>query len=85
MSTNDHDMPATRPDRNQQDLLSELQTLRNRVAELESMVDSSSRIEDSFARQKALLQTILRNLPFDFWARDLKQKMIMQSDASVRL
>ena len=85
MPTNDHDIAAARPDRNQQDLLRELETMRNRVAELEAMVDSSSWIEDSFARQKALLQTILRNLPFDFWARDLKQKIIMQSDASVRL
>ncbi len=85
MPTNDHDMPATRPDQNQQELLRELDTLRSRVAELEAMVDSSARTEDSFARQKALMQTILRNLPFDFWARDREQKIIMQSDASVRL
>jgi len=41
--------------------------------------------EDALARKDALLQAILRNLPFDFWARDLDQNVIMQSDASIRL
>ena len=35
-------------------------------------------------RKDALLSAMLRNLPFDFWARDAKHRVIMQSDASVR-
>ncbi|WP_053062227.1 ABC transporter substrate binding protein [Desulfovibrio sp. TomC] len=41
--------------------------------------------EDALARKDALLGAMLRNLPFDFWARDTSQRMIMQSDESVRL
>jgi len=39
--------------------------------------------EEVIARQDALLRAILRNLPFDFWARDTRQNIIMQSDQSV--
>jgi len=55
------------------------------VAELEDMAEAAARAEETLARQEALMQAILRNLPFDFWARDLDGKIIMQSDASVRL
>lgn len=41
--------------------------------------------EEALARKDALLKAMLRNLPFDFWARDLDQRIIMQSDESVRL
>ena len=34
------------------------------------------------ARQSALQQAMLRNLPFDFWARDADFRCIMQSDIS---
>ena len=66
-------------------LLSELESLRNRVAELEASARAAAQVEDTLARQDALMQAILRNLPFDFWARDLDGRVIMQSDASVRL
>jgi len=41
--------------------------------------------EDALARKDALLGAMLRNLPFDFWARDTSQRIIMQSGESVRL
>jgi len=66
-------------------LLSELESLRSRVAELEAMAHAAAQAEDTLARQDALMQAILRNLPFDFWARDLDGRIIMQSDASVNL
>lgn len=41
--------------------------------------------DEALLRQEALLQAMLRNLPFDFWARDTKERIIMQSDESIRL
>ena len=41
--------------------------------------------EQALERKDALLGAMLRNLPFDFWARDMEQHVIMQSDESVRL
>ncbi|WP_448873154.1 hybrid sensor histidine kinase/response regulator [Desulfobulbus propionicus] len=41
--------------------------------------------EEALIRKEALLQAMLRNLPFDFWARDTQQRLIMQSDESVKL
>lgn len=41
--------------------------------------------EEALLKKEALLQAMLRNLPFDFWARDTNQRVIMQSDESVRL
>jgi PAS domain S-box-containing protein len=41
--------------------------------------------EEALFRKEALLQAMLRNLPFDFWARDTQQRLIMQSDESVKL
>jgi PAS domain S-box-containing protein len=37
------------------------------------------------AQKDALLQSMLHNLPFDFWARDLRQNMLIQSKESVRM
>ncbi len=42
------------------------------------------RAEESSKRNEALLHAILRNIPFDFWVRDPSQRIIMQSDHSVR-
>ena len=39
--------------------------------------------EEILVRKDALLGAMLRNLPFDFWARDTEQRIILQSDASV--
>ncbi len=41
--------------------------------------------EEALSRQDALLRAMLRNLPFDFWARDTSQGIILQSDESIRL
>lgn len=40
--------------------------------------------EEQLVHKDALLRAMLRNLPFDFWARDLEQRIIMQSDESIR-
>lgn len=48
-------------------------------------ITEAKRDRDALTRQDALLQALLRNLPFDFWARDLDRRIIIQSDASVRL
>jgi PAS domain S-box-containing protein len=71
------------PDRGEAELRREIDRLQRRVAELEAA--ASSQTDAALARQDALLQAMLRNLPFDFWARDLHENIIMQSDASVRL
>ena len=42
-------------------------------------------VAETLERKDALLQAMLRNLPFDFWARDNAGRIIMQSDASVVL
>ncbi len=42
-------------------------------------------VEDALFRKDALLKAMLRNLPFDFWARDTRQRIIMQSDESIKL
>jgi PAS domain S-box-containing protein len=41
--------------------------------------------DEALLRKEALLQAMLRNLPFDFWARDTNERIIMQSDESIRL
>jgi len=86
MSTKEK-IEVTRPEQGRKfaEPAGELETLRRRVAELEGRADAAARAEETLARQDALMQAILRNLPFDFWARDLDGKIIMQSDASVRL
>ena len=84
MPTHEHDHDTTsRSDRGEAELRREIDSLQRRVAELEAA--ASSQADVALARQDALLQAILRNLPFDFWVRDLHEIIIMQSDASVRL
>jgi PAS domain S-box-containing protein len=79
-----HDQKTTSPpDRGEAELRREIDRLQLRVAELEAA--ASSQADAALARQDALLQAMLRNLPFDFWARDLHENIIVQSDASVRL
>jgi PAS domain S-box-containing protein len=40
---------------------------------------------EALRRSEALLRTMIRSLPVDFWARDLDGKIILQSDRSVQL
>lgn len=39
----------------------------------------------TLAEKDALLHAILRNMPFDFWARNMDEKIIMQNDESIKL
>ncbi|MDK9708845.1 MAG: PAS domain S-box protein [Desulforhopalus sp.] len=48
-------------------------------------ITGRKRAEEELAAKDALLRAMLRNLPFDFWARDTQQRIIMQSDESIRL
>ncbi len=48
-------------------------------------ITESRCIAEDLARKEALLQAMIRNLPFDFWARDCDFRMIMQSRESIRL
>nr|WP_320013164.1 PAS domain-containing protein [uncultured Desulfobulbus sp.] len=41
--------------------------------------------EESLQHQGALLEAMVRNIPFDFWARDTNEKIIIQSEQSVKL
>jgi len=84
MPTHEHDQDTTSR-QEAEELRREISSLRRRVAELEARATDSSQADDALARQDALLQAMLRNLPFDFWARDLSEKILVQSDASVRL
>ncbi|MDP3428785.1 MAG: PAS domain-containing protein, partial [Desulfomicrobium sp.] len=84
MPTHEHDQDTTSR-QEAEELQREIASLRRRVAELEARATDSSQADDALARQDALLQAMLRNLPFDFWARDLDENIIIQSDASVRL
>jgi len=84
MPTHEHDQDTTSR-QEAEELRREIASLRRRVAELEARATDSSQADDALARQDALLQAMLRNLPFDFWARDLSEKILVQSDASVRL
>lgn len=84
MPTHEHDQDTT-PRQEAEELRREIASLRRRVAELEARATDSSQADDALARQDALLQAMLRNLPFDFWARDLSENILVQSDASVRL
>ncbi len=47
-------------------------------------ISERKRAAEALARKDALLEAILRNIPFDFWARDTRGKIIMQSEESVR-
>jgi PAS domain S-box-containing protein len=40
--------------------------------------------ENELIGKDALLRAMVRNLPFDFWARDIGQRVIIQSDESIR-
>jgi len=57
------------------------------VAVIVTFLDITEQVlaDEALAHKDALLQAMVRNLPFDFWARDLDQNVVIQSDASVRL
>ena len=48
-------------------------------------VTATKEMERRLQNKEALLQAMLRNLPFDFWARDNSQHIIIQSNKSVDL
>jgi PAS domain S-box-containing protein len=48
-------------------------------------ITEQKRAQEELAKKDAMLSAMLRNLPFDFWARDKHLVSIMQSDASIRL
>ena len=48
-------------------------------------ITEQRRAQEELARKDAMLSAMLRNMPFDFWARDTELRSIMQSDASIRL
>jgi PAS domain S-box-containing protein len=48
-------------------------------------IDDRRRTQKLLADKEALPQAMLRNLPFDFWARDTEQRIILQSIESVRV
>ena len=48
-------------------------------------ITSQREVAETLDRKDALLQAMLRNLPFDFWARDNDGRIVMQSDTSVAL
>jgi len=48
-------------------------------------ITSQREVAEALGRKDALLQAMLRNLPFDFWARDNDGRIVMQSDTSVAL
>ncbi|WP_353117071.1 PAS domain S-box protein [Nitratidesulfovibrio sp.] len=42
-------------------------------------------MEDELRRSSAMQRAMIRNIPFDFWARDASGRVVMQSDISVAL
>jgi PAS domain S-box-containing protein len=48
-------------------------------------ITEQRRAQEELAHKDAMLSAMLRNMPFDFWARDTELRSILQSDASVRL
>ncbi|NHZ47613.1 PAS domain S-box protein, partial [Nitratidesulfovibrio liaohensis] len=42
-------------------------------------------MEDELRRSSAMQRAMIRNIPFDFWARDTSGRVVMQSDISVAL
>ncbi|MFP5238308.1 MAG: PAS domain-containing protein, partial [Acidobacteriota bacterium] len=66
-------------------VLAELEAARARIAELEAERKTRTKAEEALRAREALLQAILRDLPFDFWARDTNHHIIMQSNESIRL
>ncbi|WP_243311718.1 PAS domain-containing hybrid sensor histidine kinase/response regulator [Fundidesulfovibrio agrisoli] len=89
-------MPHADPER--EELLAEIEALRASNARLESELRSirscgppplgtSANHSPSGTPEsrEALYRAMLRNLPVDFWARDLSQRIIMQSQESLRL
>ena len=66
-------------------LLAELEAARARIAELEAEKEAGMKAEEALRANEALLQAVLRDLPFDFWARDINHRIIMQSNESIRL
>jgi len=67
------------------ELAAELEAARRRIAELEADREAKEQAQAALRANEALLQAMLRNLPFDFWARDAGERVIMQSDESIRL
>ncbi len=54
------------------------------IASIRDITENTLTVQ-ALAEKDALLSAIVRNLPFDFWVRDMDQKMIMQNDKSIGL
>ncbi|GEB78743.1 histidine kinase [Desulfovibrio desulfuricans] len=48
-------------------------------------ITERKRMEEVLRQREALVSSMLRNLPIDFWAADGEGRMLMQSDESVRV
>jgi len=71
--------------KSKEQLIAELEAARMRISDLEADEEARKQADASLRTEDALLSAMLRNLPFDFWARDADERMIMQSDESLRL
>ncbi|WP_035068263.1 PAS domain S-box protein [Nitratidesulfovibrio termitidis] len=57
----------------------------NRFAVVFSDATRCRVMEDELRRSSAMQRAMIRNIPFDFWARDTSGRVVMQSDISVAL
>ncbi|MBG3875597.1 PAS domain S-box protein, partial [Desulfovibrio oxamicus] len=57
----------------------------NRFAVVFSDATRCRVMEDELRRSSAMQRAMIRNIPFDFWARDASGRVVMQSDISVAL
>lgn len=62
--------------------------IRNNNGEITNYVGFSRNVTDlneaqkAFIQQKSLLESVINNIPFDFWARDKHHNLIMQNEES---
>ncbi|SHO53679.1 PAS domain S-box protein [Desulfopila aestuarii] len=54
------------------------------IASIRDITENTLAVQ-ALAEKDALLSAIVRNLPFDFWVRDVDQKIILQNDKSIEL
>lgn len=47
-------------------------------------ITKSKQAEQELRNREAILKSIIQNLPFDFWARDLQGKVLLQNEFSIK-